>query len=258
MRQRDRTRVNDEIRALLAGDTEVWLTRARHQGLDANDWRLRGCSPQGVEIEGRWYPQTLLEDFQKLLMADLEAYHGDNPISRGAARRELRRGPLAHLPDKLFDALISALETTQALVIDEAVIRLPDFEVHLTTEQTQQRSAIASAIDAAGLEGVNMATLAKAHRSAPLAALLHLLEHEQQIHNIASIGWLADSHLSNLRTQLQNWFAANEELSPGDFKTLTGLTRKTAIPWLEWLDKNRWTQRNGNARTQGSTLHKPN
>ena len=40
-----------------------------------------------------------------------------------------------------------------------------------------------------------MAVLAKTRRDAPLAALLHLLEHAGQIHNIASIGWLADNHL---------------------------------------------------------------
>ena len=255
MRQRDRERVHQEICALRAGDTSVWLTRAKHHGLDANDWRLRGCPPEGVPIEGRWYPESLLEGFQKHLMADLKAYHEENPISRGAARRELRRGPLAHLPDRLFDALITDLEGTHALVIDEAVIRLPEFEVHLTPEQQRQQAAIATTIDNAGLEGMSLAELAKSHRSAPLAALLHLLEHAQQVHNISGIGWLADAHLSTLRTQLQTWFETHEELSPGEFKTLTGLTRKTAIPWLEWLDKNRWTQRSGNVRVRGSTLH---
>jgi len=254
MRQRDRERVNREIRALQAGDTEVFLTRAKHNGLDANDWRLRGCAPHGVNIEGRWYPPALLKAFQVHLLADLEAYHQDNPISRGAARRELRRGPLAHLSDKLFDALIAALEEAGSLVVDEAVVRVPGFTVALTPEQTRQRDTIAATLKAAGLEGVTMAALAKAHRSAPLAALLHLLEHAQKAHNIGGIGWLDDAHLRSLRQQLQTWFKAHDELSPGDFKTLTGLTRKTAIPWLEWLDKQRWTQRNGNARTQGSVL----
>ena len=255
MRQRDRERVNNEIRALREGDNGVWLTRAKHHGLDANDWRLRGCEPLGTEIEGRWYPEALLESFQQHLVNELEDYHRENPISRGASRRELRRGPLAHLPDRLFDALIGGLETRDALVVDEAVIRRPAFEVQLTSEQEHQMAAIASTIDAAGLEGAGMAALGKAYRTAPLAALLHLLEHAQQVHNIGTIGWLADAHLKGLQKQLQTWFETHDELSPGEFKTLTGLTRKTAIPWLEWLDKHRWTKRNGNARVRGSMLH---
>ncbi len=36
-----------------------------------------------------------------------------------------------------------------------------------------------------------------------------------------------------------------------DFKELTGLTRKTAIPILEYLDKHEYTKREGNIRIAG-------
>ena len=47
-------------------------------------------------------------------------------------------------------------------------------------------------------------------------------------------------------------FAAHVErsgpMSPVDFKELTGLTRKNAIPLLEWLDSKRITRRDGDRR----------
>jgi selenocysteine-specific elongation factor len=42
-------------------------------------------------------------------------------------------------------------------------------------------------------------------------------------------------------------------MTPADFKELTGLTRKHAIPLLEWLDRNRITVRVGDDRRLAHT-----
>ena len=47
------------------------------------------------------------------------------------------------------------------------------------------------------------------------------------------------------------WFGSNTELTPQSFKELTGLTRKGAIPLLEWLDRRRLTRRDGDRRVPG-------
>ena len=43
----------------------------------------------------------------------------------------------------------------------------------------------------------------------------------------------------------------NETLSVSEFKVITGLTRKNAIPILEYLDKCNYTTRNGAERLKG-------
>ena len=47
------------------------------------------------------------------------------------------------------------------------------------------------------------------------------------------------------------YFKKNSTLAVVDFKDLTGLTRKTAIPMLEYLDKHEYTKREGNIRIAG-------
>ena len=44
----------------------------------------------------------------------------------------------------------------------------------------------------------------------------------------------------------------NETLSVSEFKDITGLTRKNAIPILEYLDKCNYTVRDGGERLKGS------
>ena len=43
-------------------------------------------------------------------------------------------------------------------------------------------------------------------------------------------------------------------MAVSDFKDMTGLSRKTAIPLLEFLDKNIYTIRKDNVRLAGKTL----
>ena len=54
-----------------------------------------------------------------------------------------------------------------------------------------------------------------------------------------------------LISSLNNHFCNNDILSVSEFKDLTGLTRKNAIPILEYLDKCNYTIRNGAERLKG-------
>jgi selenocysteine-specific elongation factor len=56
--------------------------------------------------------------------------------------------------------------------------------------------------------------------------------------------------LEALVVRVGAWLDEHETLSPGDFKTLTGLTRKNAIAILEWLDRRGVTRRKGETRVR--------
>ena len=54
--------------------------------------------------------------------------------------------------------------------------------------------------------------------------------------------------LARLRELIARRKAENNRIDVGIFKELTGLTRKFAIPLLEYLDRERVTRRSGNER----------
>ena len=54
--------------------------------------------------------------------------------------------------------------------------------------------------------------------------------------------------------QINIFFKSNKTLAISDFKELTGLSRKTAIPLLEYLDKNHYTIREENVRMKGESI----
>lgn len=58
--------------------------------------------------------------------------------------------------------------------------------------------------------------------------------------------------LHQLKERVATWFSGHEELSTGDFKELSGgISRKHAIPLLEWLDTEGMTRRQGDGRIAG-------
>jgi selenocysteine-specific elongation factor len=60
--------------------------------------------------------------------------------------------------------------------------------------------------------------------------------------------------LAGLVDKVRTALRAAPALSPAAFKELTGQSRRTAIPLLEWLDAHGYTRRVGDERTAGPKL----
>jgi len=56
------------------------------------------------------------------------------------------------------------------------------------------------------------------------------------------------ARLDALIADVRGLLKAKGEMSPGDFKELTGLSRRAAIPLMEWLDAEAVTVRVGDVR----------
>ena len=60
--------------------------------------------------------------------------------------------------------------------------------------------------------------------------------------------------LEGLRVKLATHFARKPTLSVAEFKELTGVSRKYAVPLLEHCDRTGWTVRAGDERKPGARL----
>jgi selenocysteine-specific elongation factor len=253
LRRRDRARVAAELARLDAGDQLVLLERAGETGLSPAEALERGIDPKrGVWLGDRVLAPRIAERLQVALLAALTAFHDEHPLSLGAHRRELRRERLAHVPDRAFDALVDSLATHSQVHVDGALVRIAGFAVALDTKQQALRDHLFAAVRAGGLEGRMTKQLAEERDGDEVAALLRLLETEGKVTEVDGVGFVIPSVLDELQVKVRGWFGAGHDvLTPQDFKELTGLTRKAAIPLLEWLDKKRFTMRRGDHRVAG-------
>ncbi len=255
MRRKRRQAWGEQTLRLSAGERRVWLERAGEEGLAPAEWAQRGgADAEGEDLGGRLFTAPVVARLEGALLEALLAFHDEHPLSLGAQLRELRRGRLGHLTERVFDALVQRLARHSRVEVDGPMVWVTGFEVVLSPEQESLAARIQATLGAAGLEGVKPKDLHKAHGEPEVAALIRLLELRSEVEQVAAVGWVRRDVLDALRDSVVSWFGDNEVLEPGDFKQLTGLSRRAAIPLLEWLDRSRLTRREGNARVKGSAF----
>jgi selenocysteine-specific elongation factor len=257
LRNKDRARWTEWLRRLAKGDVVAWLERAGEEGLSPDEWAARTSSIDAgggaaVALGDRLYAPTVIARLQGVLLEQIQHFHAEHPLARGANRRELHRDRLAHLSEKAFDALVDALVAANAVQIDGPMLRASAFRVSLGDAEKALKKRIVESFQAAGLEGLAVKAIHEKHKEPETASIVALLESDGRVEQVAGLGYVWKAALEDLVDQVRGWFATHPELTPGDFKELTGLSRKAAIPLLEWLDKARHTRRVGDARIRGT------
>jgi selenocysteine-specific elongation factor len=256
LRRKDRDRWPAELASLSAGNQEVWLQRAGEMGILPAAWAERSSQKLGVLLGDRLFAPAVVARLEQTFVAALAAFHEASPLLRGANRRELRRDRLAGLSERAFDGLVDRIAASGAIAVDGPLVRASGFGVVLSSAQQSLRTQIIAKIVAAGTEGVANKALHEAYPDPVVATLIKLAESEGELVEVPDLGWVAAAVRDDVVGRIRGYFSGNADMTPANFKDLTGLSRKGAIPWLEWLDKNKLTKRIGDVRKAGALLHK--
>jgi len=192
----------------------------------------------------------------KLLLEQVEKFHAANPLVAGLPKEELRSrlvtGRAAHsIPSPaLFNALLQSLTMPGKIDVQGEMVRLSGRTIQLSAEEVAARDQIAAAFEKAGLAVPSAREVLTTLRlDRPRAEkLLRMLVKEDILHKVTEDLIFHQSALRKLREILARRKVQNNRLGVTDFKELTGLSRKYAIPLLEYLDRERVTRREGEER----------
>ncbi|MEJ2010033.1 MAG: selenocysteine-specific translation elongation factor [Acidobacteriota bacterium] len=188
------------------------------------------------------------------VVKQLESFHSSNPLMSGVAKEDLR----GRIRDRqrqqsspaVFNALLRQLEADGKIEVRDETVRKAGRVIELSPEETAAREEIVHAFESAGL-AVPAASDVLAHLKidrARAAKILQMLLKEKVLVKVAEDLIFHSAALAGLRDLLARQKAKNNRINVGVFKELTGLTRKYAIPLLEYLDRERVTRRQGDER----------
>jgi selenocysteine-specific elongation factor len=208
-------------------------------------WRLGEPVVSGVEV-GEWcVAPGWLDAQQAELEKVLGVYHKANPLLAGMPREELRTRVMAKAPAALFDALLAR---TRKIACEGELARLASHRVQLKQDEQDARAKIEGAFAAGGLAvpGQREVLAASGVDATRAAILLATLLKEKILVRVSPE--LVFHH--GAIDQLKQLLAARKgsRFSVPEFKDWTGCSRKYAIPLLEFLDRERLTRRDGDAR----------
>jgi len=133
-------------------------------------------------------------------------------------------------------------------VVEGENVRLASHRLVLKQDEEQARAAIESAFEQAGLAVPALPdVLAKSGVEAARArSLLQILLREKRLVRVSDDLVFHHTAMEKLRAMLSAHKAAR--FNVGTFKDWTGISRKYAIPLLEYLDRERVTRREGDER----------
>ncbi len=190
----------------------------------------------------------------KRVVQQLDEFHARNPLTAGIVKEDLRGRILDKqrlLPSPaVFDAVLQTLMGEGKIEIPGEVVRRAGREITLNPEEAATQEQIARAFETAGLAVPSVGEVlaqVKIDRKRAEKILQKLLK-EKVLVKVAADLIFHQTALSRLREILVSQKAKRNRINVGIFKDLTGLSRKYAIPLLEYLDRERVTRREGDER----------
>ena len=162
------------------------------------------------------------------------------------------------LPQDFVTIILNELIAEKHIKKADGIYSLISFsKPPLTKLQIEQINSIESIIKNSGLVPIEKKDLQsfKDYKPSQLLDLIYFLKSKNKIIDLGNNFFIHRNNLTVLLNYLKKYFTNSAELSISDFKKISGLTRKTAIPVLEFLDKNKYTIRNNNARIVGQNLY---
>jgi selenocysteine-specific elongation factor len=190
----------------------------------------------------------VLEGLKSGLLATVDQFHKQNPLVAGISREQLREGQ--RVPAEIFAALLETLVRGKKLEVTGDLVRLPGHGVVMKDDEAESKKIIEEAFAGAGLKvpALHKVLAGLKIDRARAQKIVTLLLRDKVLAKISDELVFHRTALEQLRRLVVSQKATSPKMDVARFKELTGVSRKYAIPLLEYLDRERVTRRVGDAR----------
>ncbi len=182
-------------------------------------------------------------------MSALEAFHQANPLIGGMNKEELRNSLPPH-PPVVFGRVVEDALRSKTVEQSGDLLRLRGLGVVMKDEETESKQRIEDAFKVAGLKVPPLKEVLGALKidKARAQKIVTLLLRDKILIKISDDLVFHSEALRELRTSLTKEKARSAKIDISRFKDLAGVSRKYAIPLLEYLDREHITRRVGDER----------
>ncbi len=251
---------------LLTEKIAVKVKRSGMQGIDASlieGWvsadvesikeAIESLKKEGTvkRFESILIHKTTFHSFREIVKKLLQDFHERNPLKPGIQKEELRSH--IHLKPKLFDQMITALED---VIVERDTVRLLTFTIALSKEDEALRTTILEILGNAGFQPLTAEELSQNLRvdQKYLYEILKLMVKEGSLIRINDSLYITSSMYKRMIELLKDFYSRKTEMLVSEFREILGTSRKYALPFLEYLDSNKITQKTDDKRFVSSRI----
>jgi len=203
-----------------------------------------------LAVDRDWFvhPEALAR-LRAQALAALEAFHRANPLRPGMSREELR-GRAGAPDERVFAFLLSTLDAEGVVRSERDKVRLASHAVRLSPEQQrvvdrlEEQFRVAGAAPPSPEEALGQAGV----KGDEEHELFQVLLQSGRLLRVKESLFFHVEALDAIQAKLVAMLRERKEIGPADIKDLLGVSRKYAIPLLEFFDQRRVTTRVGERR----------
>lgn len=212
---------------------------AARTGRSPEDLR-RAAPAAGLLVLDAWItPEAAIEREKRLLIAQIAAFHVQKPLEAGLPKASLA------LPAFFLDALLAR---APELVAEGETLRLASHRLNLKSDEDEALNKIEALFRDAALAVPPLAeALAQSGLDPNRArAIVQILLRQKRLIRVSQDLYYHTEALDQLKSALAA--RKGQTFAVPEFKDWTGVSRKYAIPLLEFLDREKITRRLGDKR----------
>jgi len=204
-----------------------------------------------ISAEEKLYPSELKEKIKEEILKILTKHHEKVPISKGLNKESLKT--LTKSPEELFLQAVNELIENGRLEEESGILKVKGFKpYHENTPFEEKVKKVEEVIERGGFSPPEIKEIGKITglTDEEVNLIASYLQSQMGYEKVAEF-LLPPERIENLIEIVKNHFKRKETLSVGEFKDYLGVSRKFAIPILEFLDRKGITIRKGNERVLG-------
>ncbi len=201
--------------------------------------------------------RTPFERLKDKIIREIEIHHLSEPLSRGMLRETLREKTSSHIPSEIFKTALISLKDSGAVLIEQDTVRLSKHSQELSGDEDLVRENLRRIYKTSGL---NVPTLETALvdsvietkvSAAQARKIFQLFVNSGELIKVTEEFYFTREEIAVLLINLKKYADHNTSdrlIGVAEFKDLAGVSRKYAIPLLEYFDAQKKTRRAGDKR----------
>jgi selenocysteine-specific elongation factor len=213
------------------------------KGLKARKRTIQYDKERGVLIHA-----DFLNKAREEIVGTIGRYHKEYPLKAGLLKEELRSRTTGANNVKLFNYLVNQLTQEDVIVQDKEVVRLKDHRVTLAQDQEKARRELEGIYLKSGLQPPYFKELKGKFPGTTGADMLGVTVKEGVLLKVKEDLYYHRKVIEDLQQKLIQFLEKHGEINAPHFKEMTGVSRKYAIPLLEYFDSAQVTVRVGDSR----------
>jgi selenocysteine-specific elongation factor len=177
----------------------------------------------------------------------LRNYQEHYRLRWGMTKGELRNR-FGRIPAGVFSAVLDTLVKEGKLFIKEDKVRMDSPEFNLSEDETRLKGQIERKLFEARFNVPSMKELAPPDKQQETSDILQILVEEGKVVRVTAELFFHSARIGEAEKLLKDFLFKNGKMQVTEFKDLMNVTRKFAVPLLEYFDRKGVTRRQGDMR----------